>query len=485
MKGKTMKSTTFSYSAVLAAVLSLWMTTRPIGVTAEDHLEGKQLANSKQMKLWKEVDVSRHAGCFVSLGDLDNDGRVDFLLCRQGPQTTPGYLIAVNHDGRELWSKGDSSITKHMPDGVYKEPALRGVAFVFDTDQDGRSEVVSEFWDQDKPMLYVLDGATGEIEHGRDSPFDLEVRGGKRSRCHPIGRIAYLQGKKKPPAVVLKYEASGRVPTHAVALDAELKTLWHVRAKNTAIAHLPSVGDVDGDGNDEIILGTTLVDDNGSILWDKQALNHADCTAVFQPTDGADTAILISICNTGPAFCLSGTGDVIWEKTTKEVSHGQGIWAGNFIADEPGSEVIILKSGHRGDFITVRGTDGSQLAAFQHRREFQGYPDFPCVVNWRNRQNQSLWIPIDRCLVDGHGNVVADLGANEDHVHDRLRWGTTKSHVATQAFAVDLCGDDRDELVLYQPYNGQSIMIFTQPDSDGREKPYVHQENAYNIHSYF
>ena len=135
--------------------------------------------------------------------------------------------------------------------------------------------------------------------------------------------------------------------------------------------------------------------------------------------------------------------------------------------------------------MTVRGSDGTQLGTFQHRRELEGYPDFPCVVNWRNRNVQSLWIPIDRCLVDGHGGVVAELGSYEKHVHQRLDWGTSKSHVATQAFAVDLCGDDRDELVLYQPYNGEAILIFTQPDSDGREKAYVHQESVYNIHSYF
>ena len=56
---------------------------------------------------------------------------------------------------------------------------------------------------------------------------------------------------------------------------------------------------------------------------------------------------------------------------------------------------------------------------------------------------------------------------------------------ATQAFAVDLCGDDRHELVLYQPYNGNAVLIFTQHDSDGREKPYVPQEAAYSIRSYF
>ncbi|MFH1268224.1 MAG: hypothetical protein ABIK89_21095 [Planctomycetota bacterium] len=479
-----MRATTVSRSTLLTVTLAVSGAIFCCHMAAgQSTNEGSE--NSRQMKLWKEIDIAAHGGTFPCLGDLDGDGRVDFLLCRQGPQTTPGYLVAVNHDGDALWSMGDPAIRSHMPDGDYREPALRGITFIYDIDGDERAEVITEFWNEDKPMLYVLDGATGTIEHARESPFSLEVRGGKRSRCHPAGRIAFFEGKRKGPAILLKYEASGRVPTHAVALDAALRTLWHVTAERNATGHLPSVGDVDGDGRDEIILGTLLVDDDGTSLWQKDARNHADCTAIFQPFARPDKAVLISICNSGPAFCLSAAGDTIWEKTTEEVSHGQGIWAGNFIEEEPGKEVIILKSGHRGDFMTVRGSDGKRLAAFRHRRELEGYPDFPCVVRWKSREVQSLWIPIDRCLVDGNGNIVAELGSHEERVEKRLHWGTSKSHVATQAFALDLCGDDRDELVLYQPYHGESILIFTQPDSDGRVKRYVHQENVYNIHSYF
>jgi hypothetical protein len=437
------------------------------------------------MKLWKEIDISAYRGTFPCLGDLNADGRVDFLLYRQGPQTTPGYLVAIDHEGRQLWSMGDRSISAHMADGHYREPALRGIGFVYDIDGDGCSEVIAEFWKDDRPMLYVLDGASGAVEQSRASPFDLEVRGGQRSRCHPLGAIAFLKGKGELPAIVLKYEASGRVPTHATALDSKLQTIWSFTGEPTDIGHVPSVGDVDGDGRDEILLGTTLVDDDGKVLWRKQARNHADCTAMFQPFKGPSRAVLLSICNSGPAFCLSASGETIWEKSSEEVSHGQGIWAGDFIPEEPGQEVIVLRSGHWGDFLTVRGGDGRQLATFQHRRELKGYPDFPCVVNWSGTGAHSLWIPIDRCLVDGRGNVVAELGSYEERVRSRLHWGTSKSHVATQAFAVDLCGDERDELVLYQPYHGQSIMVFTQADSDGREKRYVHPQSVYNIHSYF
>jgi hypothetical protein len=256
-------------------------------------------------------------------------------------------------------------------------------------------------------------------------------------------------------------------------------------ADGNAMAHVPTVGDVDGDGRDEIVCGTLLADEAGKAVWEKKYLNHADCTAILQRDDTGEKAILLSICNTGPAACLAVGGEAIWEKTRAEVSHGQGIWVGNFIDKEPGQEVIICRSGHRGEFLTVRAKDGAQLATFQHRRELEGYPDFPCVANWQSKQIQSLWIPIDRCLVDGCGNVLANLDQHEPLLRSRLRWGTTKSQIATQAFAVDICGDERDELVLYQPYSGQSIFVFTQPDADGRKKPFVQQESVYNIQSYF
>jgi len=447
--------------------------------------ESPSIEPAKQMKLWKEIDISQYKGSFPCLGDLDGDGRVDFLLYRQGPQTTPGYMVALSHDGEKLWEMGDASIQAHLPDGVWKEPALRGIAVIYDIDQDGKAEVITEFWTDNKPMLSVLEGASGKVKQARESPFDLKVRAGKRSRCHPVARIAFLDGRDAQPSLMIIYGASGYVPCHAVALNARLQTIWHVAADGKAMAHVPTVGDVDGDGRDEVLCGTLLLDDHGQIVWDKKYLNHADCTAILPRCNQTEKAVLVSICNTGPAACLSIKGETLWELTKAQVSHGQGVWVGNLIDREPGLEAIICKSGHRGEFLTVRADDGSQLAEFQHRRKLEGYPDFPCVVNWRSRQIQSLWIPIDRSLVDGYGNVVAELGQHEERVRNRLQWGTTKSQVAAQALAVDLCGDERDELVVYQPYNGQSVFFFTQPDSDGRDKPFIPQENVYNIQSYF
>lgn len=63
--------------------------------------------------------------------------------------------------------------------------------------------------------------------------------------------------------------------------------------------------------------------------------------------------------------------------------------------------------------------------------------------------------------------------------------GTSKEQLAVQAVPFDLCGDAREELVLYQPYHGKAVYIFTQADSDAAKNPYRPQRNAYNRPSYF
>ena len=174
---------------------------------------------------------------------------------------------------------------------------------------------------------------------------------------------------------------------------------------------------------------------------------------------------------------------IIWKKSKEEVPHGQAVWAVNFIDVERGLEVVVLKSRNVGDFLTLRGVDEAVLARFQQKR-YDAYPDFPVVVNWLSTECQLLWISSDHMLVDGRGRVVQDLGLFDERVVKYLCLGVKEViDIPVQAFALALCGDDRDKLILYQPHLGRAIFIFTQSDSDA--KPYRHQPQAYNLRSYY
>lgn len=301
-----------------------------------------------------------------------------------------------------------------------------------------------------------------------------------------MGAIAFLRGPEGPPAILLKYGSSNRIPGRVVALSAELEVLWDVSLDAHAVGHIPTVADLDGDGREEFVAGEGVLNDDGAVMWIREFGRHADMTTVADVHPNPGPEVLMGICGTGPAYCLAGDGTTLWELSQEDVSHGQGVWAGDFIPEEPGPEVIILRQGHRGDFLTVRGSDGTALATFQHQfGPRDGYPDVPVVVRWSSAGTDALWIPVDRRLVDGYGELVQDLGEYDSFVVELLIPGTSKSQLAVQAFALDLCGDAREELVLYQPYSGRSVVIFTQSDSDGAEQPYHHPRGAYNIHSYF
>jgi len=431
---------------------------------------------------------------------LNNDGKIDFLLYKNASSyTMPGRLIAVDYDGNKLWEFGDTNLNIHTKSGKANigqpgtTPALRGIATVFDIDQDGKSDVITELWEKNKPMLYILDGESGTVKHKIDSPINMSIRQplikGTRQpgRSHPVIRIAWLNGKVNEPSIILKYGASNGIPCHAFALDSSLKVLWHIEGTKNSMGHIPTVGGVDNDGCDVIVLGHMLADNDGKVLWDKGLKFgwHADVTSVEDILPNPGKEVFISVCGIGPLYCLSAKGNIIWSKPREQVEHGQAVWVADFIADNPGKEAIALVSGHIGSFCTLDAATGKTIASFEHKKLLPSYPDFPTIVNWKNCDEQSLWIPQDRTLVDGRGNVVAELGNADKYVAEKLHCGTSWRPVGAQAFALDVCGDERDEIILYEPYEGEAIFIFSNPDSDTSFKPYVTQKNAYNIRSYF
>lgn len=364
---------------------------------------------------------------------------------------------------------------------------------VYDIDDDGKTEVLTEFWNNGSPVFYMLDGATGLVKKSIPSPLfsnEKEFIGKEKNRPTSTIMIAHLNGQDKPVSIILKYsDTDPTIQPLVVALDTSLNILWSMRPKTSETAHHASIADIDSDGSDEIVLGGIAIDKNGSIIYRRTVNTHTDFTDVID-MNLADKRILYSICETGPAYCISPNGKTIWETTKEKVPHGQGIWGGNFIPDIPGEEVIILRSGHFGDFITLDAKDGSQIAKFQHRAGLEDqegkrkYPDTPMKINWISSKVESLWIPVDRIIVDGRGNIVQGLGKYDEIVKQLLNAGTSKQHLAVQAIPVDVCGDNRDELLLYQPYQGEALFIFTQQPSTTKPKFYIHNAKVYNLKNY-
>ena len=102
------------------------------------------------------------------------------MYCYFSRKSSSGYYIG-DYKGSFL-TLGDDSVRKHTHG---TENPCRGICTAYDIDGDGKTEVIVEAWDGKRPMLYVLEGATGEVEAEATSPFDNSV-------TDPKGYTEYL-----------------------------------------------------------------------------------------------------------------------------------------------------------------------------------------------------------------------------------------------------------------------------------------------------
>jgi rhamnogalacturonan endolyase len=132
--------------------------------------------------------------------------------------------------------------------------------------------------------LTVYAGDTGReiakvdwIERGR--PEDWADHTGNRSSRHMLG-VAYLDGKT--PSVLVVRGTYGLMKVDAWTLRAgTLQKIWRWTNERQPFKyqgqgqHSIKVGDIDGDGFDEILNGSIAIDNDGRTLWGT-GMGHGD-----------------------------------------------------------------------------------------------------------------------------------------------------------------------------------------------------------------
>jgi rhamnogalacturonan endolyase len=240
-------------------------------------------------------NLARFQKCGV--GDLDGDGRYDFVIKQPDDSIDPYVeywrpspdtykLEAYSSDGRFLWRK---DLGWAIERGIWYSPFI-----VHDLDGDGRAEVAAKIGEGDPrdddgyvrtgpEWVAVWDGMTGrEIARapwpGRDGLGD-GLRGYNYASRNQLA-VAYLDGRT--PCLILLRGTYTVMKADAYALDeGGLRLLWSYRSDGLGRryqgqgAHFTHCADVDGDGRDEIVLGSAVLDDTGAPLW-STGLGHPD-----------------------------------------------------------------------------------------------------------------------------------------------------------------------------------------------------------------
>lgn len=306
----------------------------------------------------------------VGFGDFDGDGRLDYLVktpdFNVDPYQQSGYwkksegtykLTAYSRDGHPLWTY---DMGWSIEEGIWYSPVI-----VCDIDGDGIAEVFCKAGEGDPreptglvtqgpEWLLVLDGRTGRERmrlpwpsrdgFGRKGEYDYNY-----SSRNLMG-VAYLDGKRPHLIVVRGTYTLIKVQ----AYTPEMKPLWYWESSGVDATyrgqgmHGIHAVDIDGDGRDEIILGSAALDDDGKPLWNTQK-GHPDVCYVadFDPArPGLEIfyGLEKSQPRGGVALHDARTGAEIWGNPEKTVHvHSQGM-VGDIIAEEPGIECYAGES---------------------------------------------------------------------------------------------------------------------------------------------
>ena len=462
-------------------------------------LKGKEQEKSKSFALRANTPASRYINIplrtptgytpnDISVGDLDGDGEYELILHQAGRSIdTPSTGIsgipvfqAYKLNGKFLW---EISLGRNIREGAHYTQFM-----VYDLDGDGISEFACKTADGtidgvgkvigdstrdwrnlnkasgpyygkilDGPEYFtIFSGATGEALATADYIPDRYPlngwnghggNGGGDSTGNRVDRflacIAYLDGIH--PSVVMCRGYYGRSVLAAWDWrDGNLSSRWVFDSRDGENPysgqgnHNLSVTDVDGDGRDEIIYGSMVVDDDGKGLF-STGFRHGDAIHVGNLDTSRPGLEVFGIHEiesntTGPGVTVfdAENGEVLF-KGSMNRDVGRGV-AGDIWPDNPGAEMWWA------------GSEG--LWSMKGNRIGETPSSCNFLIWWDG--------DLSRELLDG--NHIDKYKSGRIFTADGCV--SNNGSKSTPALSADLFGDWREE-VIFRTTDNQNLRIFT------------------------
>ncbi len=417
-----------------------------------------------------------------SVGDVDGDGQYELFVKwdpsnskdnSQSGYTGNVYIDCYRLDGTRLWR---IDLGKNIRAGAHYTQFV-----VYDLDSDGKAEIACKTADGTKDgtgviigdanadyrnsngyvlsgpeFLTVFNGLTGKA---MSSTNYLPARGTVSSWGDSYGNrvdrfvaaVAYLDGEK--PSLIMGRGYYTRLVR--VAWDWRNNTLsqrWIFDSNtsgNSAYAgmgnHQMTIGDVDGDGKDEILNGSSGIDDNGEKLF-ANTLGHGDALHMTD-MDPDRPGMEIWQCLEEPAkyktnglvFLDAKTGATLW-----------GIPSTGDIGRCNAADIDPRYKGYE-CFGSANGVN--------YLMDCKGN----LISNKKPTQNFSIWWDgdLNRELLDSNKIDKWDyINGKTVNILTATGYSSNNTTKATPCLSADLFGDWREE-VIFRKEDNSSVRIYT------------------------
>jgi VCBS repeat protein/FG-GAP repeat protein len=300
--------------------------------------------------------------------DLDGDGVLEIVVGSGSgvPGEGSGRVTAFRADGSVLWTFTPPG----SPNGVYSTPALG------DLDGDGKDDVVFGSFNS---SVYALKGTTGQLLPGwpifvRDTVWSspaLADLDGDGTLEVIIGADSHVEG---PPidtpngGALWVFRANG---TNFPGFPRFAPTAPDIVGFQSS----PAVGDIDGDGCPEIVIGTgQSTSTAGKLLhawhrdgtlvagWPVTLGGHAAASPILANLD-ADAALEVVVTDdTAFLYAFKGNGTQIFKMKPKSFSGASAVVLSEPSAAQVGSDNPAILVGGVGFDVTLVSKTGVQIS---------------------------------------------------------------------------------------------------------------------------
>lgn len=494
--GTTLQNNNYSVTTIINGVesaqtspVTVWPLNTFIYPTNSTPLKNNRLSVPIQMPPGGSLPDGRlytYTANDASVGDVDGDGNYEIVL-----KCDPTIVNdnAGGYSGKQIFDcyKLDGSRLWRIDLGINVNAGPHYNQFmVYDFDGDGKAEIIlktadgtvdgqgtvigngsvdyrsTSGWVQQGPeFLTVFNGLTGAAmstityQPSRDNVADWGDNYGNRQDRF-VSAVAYLDGAR--PSLIVGRGYYNRLVRAAYNWrNGQLTMLWKFDSKDPTHPeynsyssqgnHQMTIGDVDGDGKDEVINGSSVINDDGKPLW-TYGMGHGDA---LHMTD----------------MDLDRPGQEIWINLESPSNYtplglrqfdaktGQTNWGISTGTDDVGRSMAAdIDPNYKG--YEMWGSSGGNVYDAKGNSISTSVPTYNFGIWWDDDLGRELF---DKSYVDKWNPTTKNSGRLFT-IYQAYPVSTNNSTKSNPCLQADIFGDWREEIILRKSDNTE-LAIFT------------------------